>query len=299
MKKTAIIVLNYNDADTTRHFVMELVQMTNLDFIVIVDNASTDNSWGRLQYLEALDERVDLLRSRKNGGYGSGNQLGINYAVDRLGADYVIVANPDVHVSEECVEAVRAALDKTKRGAIASAMVHDTEGRETLSYWSLLPFWKDLLDTGLVTRRLFRRWLKAPLSSLPQGATENCRIVDALAGSFFMLRVDRFADGQVHKLFDPQIFLYYEEKVLGEKLRQMNRRAVLVTDASYVHAHSVSIDKSLRSIGDKQAILHQSKLYYYRRYLKAGQVKMAAARIFLGIVLAEVRFLTQVCHLRW
>ena len=47
--------------------------------------------------------------------------------------------------------------------------------------------------------------------------------------------------------------------------------AVLVTDAEYVHAHSVSIDQErLAGLAAKQKILHRSKLYYYRRYLGAG-----------------------------
>ena len=44
----------------------------------------------------------------------------------------------------------------------------------------------------------------------------------------------------------------------------MGLKTVLVTDESYVHAHSVSIDKSFKRIVDKQRLLHRSKLYYYR-----------------------------------
>lgn len=87
--------------------------------------------------------------------------------------------------------------------------------------------------------------------------------------------------------------------MLGQKLKAMGLTAVLALDCSYVHAHSVSIDKSVKNIGDKQRLLHESKLYYYREYLHAGPVKTAAARAFLGLVLAEVRFLTGVCGMRW
>ena len=79
----------------------------------------------------------------------------------------------------------------------------------------------------------------------------------------------------------------------------MGLTAALALDCSYVHAHSVSIDKSVKKIGDKQRLLHESKLYYYREYLHAGPLKMAGARAFLGLVLAEVRFLTEVCGMRW
>ena len=64
--------------------------------------------------------------------------------------------------------------------------------------------------------------------------------------------------------------MYYEEKVLGQKFRKMGLKTVLVTDESYVHAHSVSIDKSFKRIVDKQRLLHRSKLYYYKEYLGTG-----------------------------
>ena len=76
--------------------------------------------------------------------------------------------------------------------------------------------------------------------------------------------------------------MYYEEKVLGQKFRKMGLKTVLVTDESYVHAHSVSIDKSFKRIVDKQRLLHRSKLYYYKEYLGTGPAGMAAARGCIG-----------------
>ena len=36
-------------------------------------------------------------------------------------------------------------------------------------YWTLLPMWKDLLDTGLITRRLFKPMLNTPAYRLKDG----------------------------------------------------------------------------------------------------------------------------------
>ena len=48
--KTVAIILNYNDADTTIEQLERIVNYKNLDKIVIVDNASTDDSRIRLKY---------------------------------------------------------------------------------------------------------------------------------------------------------------------------------------------------------------------------------------------------------
>lgn len=297
MDKISCIVLNYNDADTTLGLVKELKALPCLDSVVVVDNCSTDDSWERLKPLET--EGVYVLQTGRNGGYGPGNQAGIDFAAGRLGAGYVIVANPDIHVTGSCIEQVKAALDGTEGCALASAKVVSPEGRELFSYWKLMGIGGDLLDTGLFTRRLFRRLLNVPEERLKRGGTDGSRLVDAVPGSFFMLRLDRFPLGEIERVFDKNIFLYYEEKVLGQKLKALGLKAVLATGCSYVHAHSVSVNKSVSRILDKQRLLHRSKLYYYREYLHAGPVKMAAARAFLAIVLGEVWFLTEVCGMRW
>lgn len=298
MDKISCIILNYNDSSTTIDLVNEIKDYDCLDSVIVVDNASTDDSW---QCLSALDKekKVYVTRAVANGGYGAGNQLGIDYAVDRLGASYVIVANPDIHVTAQCIGRVKEALDRTSHAAMASARVMSPQGDELFSYWTLLPLWKDLLDTGLVTRRLFKRILNTPPYELKNGGDNDCRLVDAVPGSFFMLKPDVLSAQEVKELFDKNIFLYYEEKVLGRKLEKLGLATVLVTDQSYVHAHSVSIDKSVKSIADKQKLLHQSKLYYYKRYLHAGLLGLTAARVVLGLVWLEVWFLTAVLKMKW
>ena len=54
------------------------------------------------------------------------------------------------------------------------------------------------------------------------------------------------------------MFLYYEEKILGQKLKNMGLKALLAVDARYVHAHSVTIDKCYKKAADRQRLLHES-----------------------------------------
>ena len=298
MDKISCIILNYNDSDTTMSLVEEIREFRVLDSIVVVDNHSTDASWERMQALRDIPG-VHLLRTQSNGGYGAGNQEGIDFACESLEADYCIIANPDIHVTEGCIIRLKEALDATEKGAVASARVKSPRGEELFSYWTLLPLWKDLLDTGLITRRLFKPFLNTPSYRLQEGPDENCRLVDAVPGSFFMVKLGVLTPGEIKAFFDRNLFLYCEEKVLGQKLKKRGLETLLVTDESYIHAHSVSIDKRYRKIADKQRLLHRSKLYYYREYLGADSRGLWAAKVFLAAVLAEVWFLTSVCKLRW
>ena len=211
MDKISMIILNYNDSYTTLSLVDEVKDYECLDSVVVVDNHSSDDSWKRLQTLNGSG-KVHALRLEQNGGYGMGNQEGINYAVSCLEADYVIIANPDIHVTPRCIRRVKDALDKTQGAVATSARVKDPMGGELFSYWTLLPLWKDLLDTGLVTRRLFKAMLNTPSYRLAYAGDEDCRLVDAVPGSFFMLKTGILTPGEIKEVFDKHIFLYYEER---------------------------------------------------------------------------------------
>lgn len=303
MEGLCCIILNYNDASTVISLAGELEKSSCLTDLVIVDNCSRDDSWERLQAFKSglKDPRVPihLVKTKENGGYGMGNQAGIDYAMEHLEPDFIIIANPDIHVGDRCILRIKEALKSSEKAAAASAMVMRPDGTKDISFWPLLPWWKELFDTGLITRRLFKRWLQVPLRALPIDPESKCRLAGAVPGSFFMIKMSCFQGQEASRLFDPQVFLYCEEKILGQKLKKRGLSVILAEDESYVHAHSVSIDKSVSSIGAKQKLLHESKLYYMRDYLQAGRVKMAASRVFLTAVLLEVRFLTGVLRMRW
>ncbi len=296
MDNTACIILNYNDADTAVGLVRELRESREIGHILVVDNCSSDDSWERLQ---AVRSDAELLRTDRNGGYGWGNQEGIDAAVRLWNPEFIIIANPDIHVSDRCIRKVKEALEGTEKAAVGSALVSSPDGKRLFSYWDLLPLARDLMDTGPVTRRMFRPWLITPPGRLPKGGTAGSRLVGAVPGSFFVIKMDLLSENERRNLFDRQVFLYCEEKILGQKLRAAGKKIVLATDAEYVHAHSVSIDRSVAGIAAKQKLLHESKLHYYRRYLKAGPAAMAAARLFLAAVYAEVWVLTRVFHMKW
>ena len=291
------IILNYNDAKTTESLVNAIRGYQCLDSIVVVDNHSTDDSPVRLKELE--DEKVRFIRTPKNGGYGYGNNVGIRYAYHTLHATHVLIANPDVKVSEACINAMKHAFSGQDRLAVAAAVTKDGTGAVALSSWRLHGVLLDLLDTGLITRRLFGRWLN-DRPELPKNRNQNenkeYAYVDAVLGSLFLADVKALMECG---LYDEEVFLYYEEKILGHKLKAKGYKTVLLLEQSYVHLHSVSIQKSVKSILKRQALLHESKLHYYKTYLKINRLEEIGVKLFLGFLMAEIWFLTKIVGLSW
>ncbi|WP_313152933.1 glycosyltransferase family 2 protein [Lacrimispora sp.] len=288
------IILNYNDAETTISLVNSMVNYEILDSIVIVDNCSTDESASRLQVIAR--GKVHFISTEKNGGYGYGNNQGIRYAYGSLHASHVLIANPDVKVTEECIQAMKDSFLKISRLGVAAAVTRDGTGKVALSSWRLNSLLGDILDTGLITRRIFAHWLNDRPELKTDFGKERYVYVDAVLGSLFMADIHALMECG---LYDEEVFLYYEEKILGFQLKKKGYGTVLLLNQSYVHLHSVSINKNVKSILKKQALLHMSKLHYYKKYLGINRIQECLVRAFLAFLMAEIWFLTKIVGLSW
>lgn len=288
------IILNYNDPETTIGLVNSIVNYEILDSIVIVDNCSTDDSVSRLQALAG--GKIHVITTEKNGGYGYGNNHGIRYAHGVLHASHVLIANPDVKVTEECIQAMKDSFLKISRLGVAAAVTRDGMGEVALSSWRINGLLGDLLDTGLITRRIFAPWLNDRPELKADSEKERYVYVDAVLGSLFMADMNALMECG---LYDEEVFLYYEEKILGFQMKKKGYGTILLLNQSYIHLHSVSINKNVKSILKKQAILHKSKLHYYKNYLGINRFQECLVRAFLAFLMAEIWFLTEIVGLSW
>jgi len=118
---TWIVLLNFNGANDTLECISSL-QSASSDFqgIILVDNCSTDDSLAVIEsYFKntgfdyrrfdspsaafaapSPTERLILILSDSNNGYGHGNNIGIRYAL-KSQADYVLVLNNDTVVKND------------------------------------------------------------------------------------------------------------------------------------------------------------------------------------------------------
>ena len=89
-------------------------------------------------------------------------------------------------------------------------------------------------------------------------------------------------------MYDENIFLYCEETSLGLKMKQANYKTYLLTDETFVHHHSVSINKSIKSKVQQAKIMWDSRLYVLNKYY----IKTFFGRLLAGfiakIALAEI-----------
>ena len=90
MSKVGMVILNYNDYETTKNYLNEIKNYKNLNKIVVVDNNSTDNSYEKLK--EFNNSKIDIIKTDSNKGYAYGNNFGIRHINSDSDLDYIIIS---------------------------------------------------------------------------------------------------------------------------------------------------------------------------------------------------------------
>ena len=256
--KISCVILNYNDAPSTINLLECIKDYSILDFIVVVDNCSIDDSWEKLQYYKS--EKIYVLKAEKNGGYGSGNNVGLRYSSKILDADYSIIANPDVLFDEKCIE-------------------------------KLLQTFQDILATSL----FFEVWLKIRSYPLKYFKGKEFVSVFAVPGSLLMVDLKKMIK---YGMYDEEIFLYYEEPVLAQKFADAGLKTILRLDCSYVHNHHISISKTYRRWSQQHAVLLKSAELFLRKYKKANILQMVFAKLWFAYTKFEFWLYDVFCIVR-
>lgn len=123
---TSIIIVNYQKYEDTFACVDSILKSkTTEDYrIVVVDNASPNDSWEQLQILNS-NSKVVTIQAKENKGYCAGNNIGIKYSLENIKSDYIWILNPDTLVKEDCLEKLHAfAAQQNNLGILGCKLVY-------------------------------------------------------------------------------------------------------------------------------------------------------------------------------
>ena len=280
--KLACVILNYNDSDSVQELHGLIKEYESIDHIVIVDNCSTDDSYGILRGLE--DAHTSVIRSDQNGGYGYGNNVGVRFAERHFGASHALIANPDVAFSNGTVEALKNAFLSSAAGdgKLAGAAPAVREGGKARG-WKL-PSAKELV---LESSKAYQR-LCSPKRYYPAEYFENkafCK-VDVVLGAMLMVDIAKM---HTMGLYDESVFLFQEENMLGFQCKRFGFTTLVLPQEQYIHKNSVSVKKSIKSRINIEKIMFTSKLAVLKKYYDVGFWGIVMAKAFFEICLLEIR----------
>ena len=289
--KIGCVVLNYNDYENTAAQTERIRDFSCLDAVILVDNASPDGSGERLKSLEG--DKVKVLFLGENKGYGAGNNAGVRYGCRELGLTHIIIANPDTYFDEACVRMLGKAFETHPEIGAAAALMKDSSNGSQAASWPLRSFMGELLNTGPVCRRLFRKKINYPPEYLKG---KKAVYAGAVHGSMLMVDGKKMMECGG---YDERVFLYGEENILGQRMKAHGFRTVQLLNVSYRHENSASISKSFESCMKRQKMRHDSTMFYFKEYLHISRLQELAARAFFAVVMGEIWFCSRVLKMKW
>jgi N-acetylglucosaminyl-diphospho-decaprenol L-rhamnosyltransferase len=235
------VVLNYKTPDMTlKAAEAALTAMEGIaGGIVIVDNDSQDGSFEAMSARAIArgwtdDGRVRVIQSGRNGGFGAGNNVGIQARLaDGSAPDYVYILNSDAFPAPDAIRVLLDHLETTPEAGFSGSYIHGTDGETHLTSFrfpSIASEFEGAINFGPVTRLL--KNAKVPIET----PTET-RTVDWLAGASMMMRqsiLDEIG------LFDETFFLYFEETDLCLRARRAGHLTDYVPASKVAHIGSAS-----------------------------------------------------------
>jgi len=116
---TAIIVLNWNGEDVIHDCLESLRSQTLAAQVIIVDNASIDNS---VNIIRENFPEFSLLQLNENTGFAKGNNEGLSLALEKFpNLKYVALLNNDTKAQPDWLEKLVGSLEKNPDCGIAAS----------------------------------------------------------------------------------------------------------------------------------------------------------------------------------
>ncbi|WP_300551138.1 glycosyltransferase family 2 protein [Roseovarius sp.] len=202
--------------------------------IVIVDNDSGDGSFDALQDGTKGLDRVRVVQSGRNGGFGAGNNAGMRAGLsDGAPPDYVYILNSDAFPAPDAIAHLLAHLETTPEAGLVGSYIHGSDGAAHVACFrfpSIAGEFEGAARMGPVSRLLKRHVVPLAVQQ------SNCR-VDWLAGASLMIRqsvLDKIGG------FDERFFLYFEETDLCLRAARAGWQTHFVRQSEVKHIGSVS-----------------------------------------------------------
>lgn len=205
MSKVAVVILNYNGEKFLRQFLPAVIQYSNEAEISVADNASTDNS---LVVLQQEFPSVRVIRLAENYGFCGG----YNRALLHVKADYYVLLNSDVQVTENWLPPLVTLLDKNASIAAVQPKIRAYHQPLFFEYAGAAGGYLDSLGYPFCRGRLF------DFVEEDKGQYNDVKEIFWATGACMMVRADVYQ--QLHGL-DEDFFAHMEEIDLCWRMKRM------------------------------------------------------------------------------
>lgn len=271
------VILHYMTTETTFNTVDSICK--NIDTenykIVIVDNASPNDSYEKLEKKYIENEDIVLIKNDKNWGFAKGNNIGFKYLKENYIVDFIILMNNDILLIDQHINQKLNKYFNIYDFDVAGPLIMTGDGRcdvnpvdyklpsrrfvekmvkrckeERLLYKLNLHFlWSILV--------MFHRMLKKKVSHKDYlSISENVK----LHGCFLIFSQKYIKD---FSGLNENTFMYVEEDILYAEMVGQNRNMVYLPDIKIYHMEDAATNAIRSSKKDKEMFVLKEHIASY------------------------------------
>ncbi len=269
-EKISVIIVNFNSGPFLSELVRHLGQFDYSFDLIVVDNASVDNSADFC----ASEETVRFIRLSENIGFGAACNRGATLAV----GDLLVFLNPDCFPDPNAFALIQESFSRGARIGACGGLLLGFDGREQLGSRRHDPTFIRCVGkavrqaTGLSWAPTFDR-IDEPLPGHP------CEI-DAVSGACLAVRRDIFEEVGG---FDESFFLHFEDLDLCRVIRGKGYEVRFVPKAIFYHYQGASDGVSDRGLRHHKV---RSLARYLGKHARAPKPLENVFALLLSILLS-------------
>ncbi len=253
-----VVIVNFNSGSYLAEAVRTAGRSSAVRRIIVVDNASSDQSLETLSgYRNA---NLSVIRNDSNLGFGAACNIGI-----RIGdAKYILLLNPDCQVQDGAIERLISTLQSSPKAGMAGPLLLNADGTEQAGGRRVIPTPETAFSRvfGLLPLRRLFPGLVRDYAQHEEPLPDHPIDVEAISGACML--VSREAVDQVG-LFDERYFLHCEDLDWCVRFQQSGYRILFVPDARVVHEKGVS---SASRPFATEYYKHRGMVRFYRKFLR-------------------------------
>ena len=265
----SVVIVNYQTFEMTKNTINSILKYS-YPFsyeIIVVDNASSDDSLSKLQ--DYFKDDVKFIASSENNGFAAGN----NQALRRVDSDYVLLLNSDTIVWENTLESIYNYMEKHDDVGACGCRVRLENGELDKACKRTFPNVKNSFF------RLFHIPTNSEddnynLTNLPDDGIYE---IDCLTGAFMFMRKSAL-DGV--GLLDETFFMYGEDIDLCCRIKNGGWKIVYYGESSITHLKGASSKKQKNKLIYE---FYRAMYVYYKKHHAGDSFFLTNLIVYIGI----------------
>lgn len=253
----SIVIVNYRSRTKTEACLRSILA-SNLSGIsletIVVDNSETDDIGAELRQNFPA---VRFIRSRRNVGMGSGNNLGFQNA----SGSFFLVLNSDTIVHQDAIRTLYQAIcDRDDIGIVGPKLLNP-DGSLQYSCFRFPKAYTPVLRRTFLGQFAPQHLARYLMADFDHATNRN---VDWMLGSCLMIRASFFRSVGG---FDERFFMYFEDIDLCRRAWRNGYRVVYIPNATVIHDHARGSARERWYIAPFTSRLAREHIRSWMRYL--------------------------------